>query len=56
MNSNPIISGTGMGVLLGVVMVTVPWATPFPEGLLGKILMTLFGLLLLFVSLNMSRG
>jgi hypothetical protein len=43
LSSNPIIPGSGIGILLGLVMIITPWVTQFPESFLGKILMTMFG-------------
>jgi len=46
--SNNIIFGTGIWVLLGVVLVFLPMTTTFLEDLLGKLLMSPSGFLYLF--------
>lgn len=43
MTGKEVIPASSIGMLLGLVMMLVPWATPFPASFLGKVLMTMFG-------------
>jgi len=55
-NSNPLISGTAMGVLLGVALIIVPWAISWPESVFGRIIMSALGAGLIWLSLHKSKG
>ena len=55
-NSNPLISGTAMGVLLGVGLIIVPWIASWPEPVSGRFLLSAVGGGLLLLSLRMSKG
>ncbi len=55
-NSNPLISGTAMGVIAGVVLVFIPWLTSWPDPILGRIGVSALGVGLIWLSLSMSKG
>lgn len=56
MNNQNILGGTGMAVILGVLCTIGPWFCGDAIDVLGKIIIALFGLGLIFVGLAFSRG
>lgn len=38
-----IIRGSGVVILVGLFMIILPWAAPFPESFGGKVLVSMFG-------------
>jgi|GEM_PF-6883823 len=38
-----LIRGSGVVILVGLFMMILPWAVPFPESLEGKVLVSMFG-------------
>lgn len=55
-NSNPLISGTAMGVVAGIALVIIPWVISWPDSVLGRVIITAFGGGLIWLSLRMSKG
>jgi len=55
-NSNPLISGTAMGVLIGVALVIIPWVISWPDAIFGRIIISALGAGLIWLSLRMSKG
>lgn len=55
-NSNPIISGTAMGVLAGIALIIIPWAISWPDSFIGRVFISVLGGGLVWLSLRMSRG
>ncbi len=43
MSSNPVIRGSGIVIMLGLFLMILPWAAPYPESLGGKLLVSMFG-------------
>ena len=55
-NSNPLISGTAMGVIVGTALVIVPWVISWPNLVIGRVIITVLGGILIWISLRMSKG
>lgn len=55
-NGNPIVGGSGMSVLLGVIFVVGPWLSGEAITLLQKFGLTVFGGLLIFLGLLFSKS
>lgn len=53
-NSNQIISGTGMAVLGGIVLIISPWFTPVDFW--SKLGLTIFGIILISLGVIFSKG
>lgn len=56
MNNQNLLSGSSMAVLLGVGCVIVPWFLGDAIDILGKIIIALFGIVLIAAGLFFSRG
>lgn len=55
-NSNPLISGTAMGVVLGVALIIIPWVMSWPDSIFWRVILNAFGGGLIWLSLHMSKG
>lgn len=55
-NNNPIIGGSGMAVLLGVVLFVGAWFTGETLTFLQKLGLVISGIVLIFLGLKFSRG